>query len=179
MSTVIRDLWPEDIKSEDVISPEAILDYQAKRLEDRTNGLLAAHVVKLASEDRIVLGFEVESPLAGSRVRLFDAQHRLDFEYPIVVIPPDESLPDFLKERVYRPSVREAIMSAVARASQAMEATGPGDWVENKWVASSPAEFSKMVQDVLAQPTVKAIVLSLLSRASQPRPTDDTNRREP
>jgi hypothetical protein len=175
MSTVIRDLWPEDIKSEEIISPQAILEYQAKRLEARTNGVLGAHVVRLAGEDRIVLGFEVESPLAGSRVRLFSAQHRVDFEYPVAVIPPDDSLPDFLKERVYLPSVGE-MLSASAVMSKVM---GPGLCVENKWVASSPAEFSKMVQDVLAQRAVKATVLSLLSRASRERPTDDANRGEP
>jgi hypothetical protein len=177
MSTIIRDLWPEDIKSEEVISPQAILEYQAKRLEARTNGRLAAHVVRSAAKDRMVLGFEVESPLAGSRVRLFAAQHRLDFEYPIAVIPPDDSLPEYLRERVYRPSMAEALAGAAYRV------TSSGEWVENKWVASSPAEFSKMVQDVLAQRAVKATVLSLLSRAASPElpelPPDDANRGQP
>ena len=172
MSTIIRDLWPEDIKSEEVISPQAILEYQAKRLEARTNGRLAAHVVRSATKDRIVLGFEVESPLAGSRVRLFAAQHRLDFEYPVAVVPPDDSLPEYLQERFYRPSWQEA-------HSPAYDEPPSGEWVENKWVASSPAEFSKMVENVLAQRAVKATVLSLLSRASREQPTDEPNPGEP
>lgn len=152
--TVMRDLWPDDIKSEDVISPEEILIHQASRLEARTNGLLTGHVVKLAGKDRLVLGFEIEAPRAGRRVRLFEVQHRLEFEYPAKVIPP-EGLPDFLKDRVYRPG---------GGVGSLMEELG-GKWVKNEWIASSPTEFSNKVEEVLASAAVKAIVLSLLSSA--------------
>jgi hypothetical protein len=172
MSTVIRDLWPSDIKSEDVISPQAILEYQAKRLDARTNGLLSAQVVRSVAEDRVALSFEVESPLAGNRVRLFAAQHRLDFEYPVALLPPEDKLPEFLKEHIYQASAGE-LLSASRAVSAALAAHG--QWVENKWVASSPEGFSKLVQDVLAQPAVKATVLSLISRANRERPTDDAN----
>lgn len=171
MSTVIRDLWPEDIKSEDVISPEEVLEHQAQRLEARTNGLLIAHVVTLIGQDRTVIGFEVESPRAASRIRLFEVQHRLDYEYPVVVIPPDDVLPEFLRERVFHPNAGESrIAAAFAATSSALRMMGEGEWVKNKWVASSPAEFTELVQEVLAQPTVKAAVLSLLSRSNRAQP---------
>ena len=176
MSTVIRDLWPEDIKFDDVISPEEILEHQAQRLEARTNGLLIAHVVKLVGEDRTVIGFEVESPRAASRIRLFEVQHRLDYEYPVSITPPDDELPDFLRERVYAPSVGELHALASSVASRMM---GKGEWVENKWVASSPAEFTELVQEVLAQPAVKAVVLSLLSRSNRAQPTAENTGQAP
>ena len=68
MSNVIRDLWPDDIKSEETVSPQTILEYQAEQLAKRTNGMLSAHVVRSVAEDRVVLGFEVKSLIAGSRV---------------------------------------------------------------------------------------------------------------
>jgi len=164
MSSVMRDLWPEDIKSEEVISPEEILNHQASRLETRTNGLLVGHVVKHEAEDRVVLGFEVEAPRADSRVRLFEVQHRLEFEYPAAIVAPDEKLPDFLRQRVYRPGIADAL-----ETSSLMKT---GKWVENEWIATSPAEFSQKVQDVLANPAIKAMVLSLLSRVGREHGAD-------
>jgi hypothetical protein len=154
----MRDLWPDDIKSQEVISPEEILKHQASQLEARTNGLLAGHVVRHAGEDRVVIGFEVEAPRADTRARLFEVQHRLEFEYPAAIVGPDIRLPEFLKERVYQsPPLRTA-------ARDLME---PGRWVENPWIASSPSEFSEKVEALLARPSLKGIVLSLLSRANQ------------
>lgn len=161
MSSVMRDLWPDDIKSEEVISPEEILKHQASRLEARTNGLLIGHVVGHAGEDRVVIGFEVEAPRADTRVRLFEVQHRLEFEYPAAIVAPVARLPDFLKEREYR---------SPPLGSPVADLFGPGKWVKNPWVASSPTEFSEKVKELLAGGGVKGIVLSLLSRASQQRP---------
>ncbi len=164
MSDVIRDLWPEDIKSEDVLSPEEILSYQARRLEERTGAQLTGHVVRRVGNDRVVIGFEVESLRAGRRVRLFEVQHRLDFEYPAAIVPPDESLPEFLRDRVYRPGMAEALTRPVMRGAR---------WVENEWVASSPREFSQKLEKVLRSPAVKGVMLSLLSRASQGQSAGD------
>ena len=165
MSSAMRDLWPEDIRSEEVLSPEEILEHQASRLEARTNGLLAGHLVKHVAEDRVVIGFEVEAPRAGSRVRLFEVQHRLDFEYPVSIVPPDDELPEFLRERVYQAGpgdlLRPLVGTSVAKALAA-----PGEWVENTWLAASPNEFVEKVETLLRRPAVKAIVLSLLSRVT-------------
>ena len=155
MSTVIADLWPDDIKADDVISPEEILDHQARLLEQRTNGLLTAEVAKHTAEDRVVIGFDVQSVRSGNRVRLFSAEHRVDFEYPIALSPPAE-LPAFLKAEVYEPGFDFAKAMGVAARI-----------VTNPWVASSPAEFSEKVRDMLASPTVKAAVLSLLARSGR------------
>jgi hypothetical protein len=164
MSTILRDLWPSDIGGDDVTPPEEILRHQAKLLGEKTSGLLAAEVVTHESQDRIVLGFEVIATRADVRARLFEAQHRVEFEYPCAIIPPDKDLPDYLKDQVYHPGMGEAIRF-----------TTSGTWVKNEWVATSPSEFSKQVQAVLARPAVKAIVLSLLSRSRPPEPGDAGN----
>jgi hypothetical protein len=158
MTAIIRDLWPADIRAEEIIAPEEILRFQAESLTARTNGLLVGHIAKLVGDDRAVLGFEVEAPRAGNRVRLFEVQHRRDFEYPVAIIPPADRLPDFLREHVYRPGLSEA---AAAAASFSTE----GQWVKNEWVATTPGEFTNKVEELLALPSVKGIVLSLLSRS--------------
>lgn len=157
MPSVIAALWPDDIKADDVISPEEILDHQARLLEQRTNGLLTADVVKHTAEDRVVIGFDVQSVRSGNRARLFSAEHRVDFEYPIAMTPPAE-LPAFLKAEAYEPAI--GTLPAMAGIL--------GRTVKNPWVAASPAEFSEKVRGMLAAPTVKAAVLSLLARSSRP-----------
>ena len=176
MSNVMRDLWPDDIKSEDVISPEEILKGQASCLEERTGGQLAGYVVRHEGEERVVIGFEVQSVRAGNRVRLFEVQHRLELEYPAAIVPPDASLPDFLKKRVYRASIGEM----TKQASQTIRAitTRPGEWIENEWIASSPSEFVDRVAEVLGSASVKGIVLSLLSRTGQGEPPSDVQAEE-
>ena len=169
MSNVMRDLWPDDIKSEDVISPEEILKGQASCLEERTGGQLAGHVVRREGEDRVVIGFEVESVRAGSRVRLFEVQHRLEYEYPAAIVPPDARLPEFLKENVYRPSLGDAVRSLQIRK---------GEWVKNEWLASSPTEFVDKMAMVLGSAAVKGIVLSVLSRTNQEQPPNDAQANE-
>ena len=172
MSAVLRDLWPDDIQSQDVVSPEEILNHQAQQLEARTNGVLIAHVEKVSSDDRIVLGFEVEAPRLASRIRLFSAQHRLEFEYPVQILPPDGKLPEYLREKLFRPgkiSLGAALQGF--RAGQVGFATmfesEPGTWIENEWLATSPAQFTAKIEAVLNQPVVKAAVLSLLARANR------------
>lgn len=166
MSTVIRDLCPDDIKSADVVSPEAILDFQTRKLESRTNGLLAGDVSKQTLDDRIVLAFEVVALCTERRMRLFEVHHRQDFEYPAAIVPPDVSLPDFLKDKIYRPGPKD-IMGAITSASSLGNFMDlPGECVENDWIASSPDEFCEKIKAVLARPAVKAIVFSLMSGGS-------------
>lgn len=152
MSTSIRDLWPADIKSDDIVSPAEILNYQATQLQARTGGRLLGHVVRTTAKDRVILGFEIESVQSSSTARLFSVEHRPEFEYPVLIRPPKDELPSFLKEEVY-----------VAGTFESMESI-QGRWVANEWVASSPEEFSEKVERVLSRADVKAAVLSMMSR---------------
>lgn len=166
MSAVLRDLWPDDIQSQDVISPEEILIHQAQQLETRTNGILIAHVEKVSSDDRVVLGFEVEAPSLGTRIRLFGVQHRQDFEYPTQILPPEGILPDYLNQKVFRPGERSIMADRIRTVTNKLFESS-GTWVENEWLATSPAQFTEKIEAVLNQPVVKAAVLSLLARANR------------
>jgi len=179
MSTIIRDLWPDDIKADDVIAPAEILRYQAEQLEHRTNGLLSPEVESIETEDRIAMGFEIVVARTGERARLFGAQHRLDYEYPVAILPPqEEKLPEFLRDRVFKPSTGEVLRSLTNLQQNAMAQVAgvmgsEGRWVENEWIATSPTEFTEYVGKVLSLPSVKAVVLSLLARANRSSPDDN------
>lgn len=178
MSIALRDLWPDDIQADDVLTPREILVHQAEQLESRTNGLLIGHVPVKESEDRVILGFDVAAPRAQCEVRLFEVQHRTEFEYPAAILPPDERLPKFLRERYYHESPGDIARIALAQAEVVGKVLGSGKWVENEWIATSPTEFSDKVGKVLASPSVKARVLSLISR-SQAFPSSNNGENEP
>jgi hypothetical protein len=155
-TTYTRDLWPADIKAETVVSPQEMLEDQARHLETRAQGLLVGHVIRNEHEDRVVLRFEVEAPRAQTRTKLFEVQHRTEFEYPAAFIQPEESLPDFLKTRVFRPG---GIGETVRHLRE-------GTWIENEWVATSPDAFCEKLEQVLKLHTIKPRLLSLLSRVT-------------
>jgi hypothetical protein len=87
------------------------------------------------------------------------------------VMPADE-LPDFLKERIFRPgkgdfSLGPAFTEKMRETAKLIAEMAPGRYEENEWIASSPTEFSAKVETILARPTVKATVFSLLARANR------------
>jgi len=168
MSGVTRDLWPSDIKSEEVLSPLDIMTYQAELLASRTGNLLSAEVIRSESADRVKLAFEVHAPRIDRRMQLFTVQHRKEFDYPAVVDAPKHKLPDYLKERYYQPGQSELIQN-VAGINKALDSvfTAKGRWVENDLRATSPTEFLDILSIVLADATVKASILSLISRSNQ------------
>lgn len=63
MSVELKDLWPKDIGT-DVVSPLAIMKYQAAQLEKRTNGILRAYVSLDKTDNEVVAQFIVEAPAA-------------------------------------------------------------------------------------------------------------------
>jgi hypothetical protein len=157
--STIRDLWPEDIRSEEVLMPEEILQFQAESLGQRTGGLLSGHVTRLVAEDRIILGFEIEALTIPTRVGLFEVLHRIEFGYPATIILPDEELPDYLASRSDWP-----IRGSVQRSEDVHERLS--------WVATSHVEFTAKIEKVLSLPVVKGIVISLISRANKRRAED-------
>jgi hypothetical protein len=158
MTTTIPSLWPEDIQTQEVISPLEILNEQARLLEKQTNGLLVGNVVEHVVQDRKVLGFEVTASRVPTTVRLFEIQQSPEFEYPVAIVPPDVSIPDFLKSEVYRPGPFDGVSSLTSVQ---------GKWVKKEWVASSPSEFTEKLRRLLSMTGVKSILLSLLSRSNR------------
>ena len=168
MTTATRSLWPEDIRTDDVKTPVEILNEQAELLEKQTNGLLVGVVVEHVVEDRKVIGFEVTVPRLSITARLFEVQQSLDLEYPVAIVPPKVTIPDFLKREVYRAGTGTGLLAHTKMAEQISVLMGAtGSMQKNEWVADSPAEFVEKLQRLLASEGIKAMLFSLLSRASK------------
>lgn len=169
MSSVIRNSWPQDIATDDVVSPEMILQHQADQLSSVTKGLLIGHVAKTTADDRIVLSLEAEAPALKFTVKLFECLHQLDFDYPATIVPPDP-LPDFLLRRTFEPATPAKSltqMELMMRPGRIEIPARPARWVDNPWVASDPKEFADKVESVIRSPEAKSILLSLIARAQK------------
>lgn len=155
------DLWPTDIHAENLLTPEEILAEQAEFLQERTNGLLEAQLKSQPHPGGRVIKFDVFAVRLQSTVRLFDVYQRQDFDYPAAIVVPKESIPD--------------ILQGPKRASQlTASVTGMGELLEKAFgnsqetlLAATPEEFRKHIQQVLARPMIKGIVLSLIARSNK------------
>jgi hypothetical protein len=88
MTLTIPDLWPSDVAVTEVLTPLAILRYQAGQLRAKSKGLLEAEVTtETVDEDRTAhLYLELVAPaLDRYRYRLLHAWHANDFVYPVNV----------------------------------------------------------------------------------------------
>lgn len=178
MSTATRDLWPADLVAEDVLGPEDILDEQAELLTRRMHGLLQGRIVRTEASDRIMLGFEVYAPRLDQTKRLFSVHHRLELEYPAAFVSPSEEIPRYLRAEVTIPGTPEQRVPGLLRSISAavvlqgldeekvIPATEPRVEV-NEWVAGTPTEFTDKLAKVLASPTVKSVIVSLLAKSQR------------
>ncbi len=155
MATVLQDLWPEDIKSAEVLTPEQILRVQGAYLRERTQGIVDGIVTRSVVEDRVIIDFDLASPQ--KRIRLLSAQHQLEFEYPASIMPPTFTLPNYLRESYYVEGPDHSIRGP------AMAITSLGRSVRNEWVCGTPEEFVEKVGKILGRAEVKSIVLSLIA----------------
>ena len=179
MASTQLDLWPQDIGSEDVLTPEEILKAQADAIQARTNGLIRGEILRHETDDRIVLGMEIVSLRVDSRVRLFEAQHRREFEYPVAIKSHQSGLPQFLKREYFVPgrSTLASVVSTLGAIDVAFKGAS-GEWQTNEWVANSPIEFTDLVGKILGTSEVMSAVISLIARSqrsgSSPEQPSDT-----
>lgn len=166
MSTIVRDLWPPDLVAEDVLGPQDILECQAKLLTRRMNSLLQGQVVKTDTGDRIILGFEVNAPKIDVTKQLFTVQHQSDAEYPVLLVPPDDDIPGYLKGEANRTISPPAGGGAIEALRIVAEQLNPPS-VGVEWVAASPEQFSNKLERILNSSTVKSAILSLLAKSQR------------
>jgi hypothetical protein len=180
MSTISDNLWPEDIKSQEFLKPQEILETQAKHLTKQTRGLVEGEVVreefaaKEGEEARIVLKFEIFSSRAQKRMKLFEVSHQSETIYPVALEPPTDTLPEYLQERVYvegRPGIADAAIRQIGHSHLAQFIGTPGRWVDREWIAGTPLKFVEKVKLILQMQTVKSAVMSLLAKSQT---TDDS-----
>ncbi len=160
MPSIQRDLWPAEIRTTEVLSPDEILEFQAKELARRTNDLLQAKVVRFEGDDRVFLGFEVTATRLGVTHRLFEVWQRAGTEYPVTIHPPVDDIPNFLKRKYMDHHDPHNY------PDDDDERTGPYE-VENEWVADSPMEFTDKLERVLSSAVVKSTLFSLLAKSQR------------
>jgi hypothetical protein len=148
MPDTIPDLWPEDVTAPTVLTPLAILRFQAGQLRQRTKGLLEADVqTQNLLEGRVQHSFDLIAPaLNRYRYRLFTVEHDLEMVYPVTVSAEGVGFPvnqlfvgetpaasaftqDQFLELVARilkaDHVRSAIQSLLARSNEANSGARP------------------------------------------------------
>src|SRR5437764_5610666 len=134
MSGPIPDLWPEEVKI-DVVTPLAIMRYQAGLLRKRTSNLLTAEVQSEQEENQVMQHFQLVAPGLGYyQYRLFSVQHPPQLVYPVGIKAPGI---------LFHP----------------VESTGVSvDYGE----ANTQEEFIDCVSRILHSPRTKAIIQSLI-----------------
>ncbi|MGZ0174128.1 MAG: hypothetical protein ACKVHE_31860 [Planctomycetales bacterium] len=124
--------------------------------------------MRLETTDRVNLVFEVYAPRIDRRLQLFTVQHRKNFDYPAAITAQKEQLPNYLQGKYYQPGTGEVLKTVGSAATIASSMfTAKGRWVENDQLASSPTEFTDLLSSVLSEPTIKASVLSLISKSNE------------
>ncbi|MGH7171820.1 MAG: hypothetical protein ACRELG_16205 [Gemmataceae bacterium] len=145
MPDLIPDLWPEDVQPLTVLTPLAILRFQAGQLRQRTNGLLEAEVQSSERVDsRMQHSFDLIAPaLNRYRYRLFTVDHEQQMVYPVRVdFPEQESVED------------------PPRGGRSLKLPA-SDW------ATTQDEFLKEIARILQSPRVRSVIHSLLARSNE------------
>jgi hypothetical protein len=90
MPNTIPDLWPNDIDVTEVLTPLAIMRYQAGQLRQRTKSLLEAEVdTEEPDGGKVVHHFDIVAPaLDRYRYRLFTVSHDRALVYPVTLSAP-------------------------------------------------------------------------------------------
>lgn len=83
MSSVIPNLWPDDLVPEEVRTPKEILEFQAEQLSEASRGLVRGEVVSQNEDSSTAHFFNlVASELGGYRYRLLTVIHDRELAYP-------------------------------------------------------------------------------------------------
>lgn len=155
--------WPEDIRDDELRAPVAIMSDAADELESRS-AKLKVSVAESKLADRIALGFELTNLDTGSTLTLFEVFHQPGQAYPLVIVPPESHLPEFLHKRQYKPG-NPGFASSLPSAIEAVLGK-PGRYVENEWVCSTPFEFVEKLKDLFNQSFLKSQLMSFLAQTN-------------
>jgi hypothetical protein len=156
--------WPDEINSDEVLSPEDIMHDAGIELEKRTHRLTVS-IPESQIDDRVFLAFEVKNR-EGTIFNLFEVSHRIGQSYPVAIDPPSFTIPDFLQRERYIPgtpgignieafpvskSVREAMLGTQGRN------------VTNEWICATPAEFKSKLTSMFGRDEIKVQIINLLA----------------
>jgi hypothetical protein len=144
MATTIPDQWPEiDVN---ILTPQAILRYQASQLKKKTRGLLDAELAVTTAGNKSSLQLDLIAPaLNGYRHRVLAAHFDTEMVYPARVVADCYSEPGSLAD-FDRGGHREA---------------------------STEREFLEIVAEVLRSKEVRALIDSLIARSNERKPIQE------
>lgn len=151
MPDLIPDLWPDDIAVTDVVTPLAIMGYQAGQLRARTQGLLEGEVQTALDDGWTHHYFDLIAPaLDRYRYRLFTARHRNEMVYPVIV----ESV--CLEEK----NQGSALLQALKNPELLGEKNG------GPQEAATQREFIELVGRILRSNHAKSVIQSLIAQSN-------------
>lgn len=91
MSSVTADLWPADLKFEEVVPPVSILKAQANFIGQRTQNLIEGNITTSNSGNSFGHSFTLVAPaLGGYRYHLFSIEHDVKM-YPVTLFYRDDT----------------------------------------------------------------------------------------
>lgn len=154
--------WPDEINSEEVLSPSEIMKYAGDELENKT-GRLTVSIEQSHLDDRVVWAFDVQDQQSNRILNLFEASHQIDQSYPVVIKPPTRDIPEFLMRKRIVPGRPPLVQSL----HDEMIAGTPPEIVENEWVCGTPSEFKKKLTTLFAEDYIKSKIISLLDSAQR------------
>jgi hypothetical protein len=131
--------WPDDIVDGDSSTPIEILNLAKKEFEKKSNNKLTLVTQEVCSEtsNNVILKVHVQGLIDVRSVQLFNVVHRPDDAYPAKFQLREAELPTFLQSAL------------------------------KPWVASSPAEFRKILKDAFAINSIKPDIIRLLAMQNQ------------
>ncbi len=139
MPTAIPNLWPEEVTNVNVISPVAILKFQASELRKQTHNLLDAEVESIVEGTTMKHRFAVVAPaLNRYRFILFSVWHRDQQVYPCMIdakcfegdyggVPEASTQDEFIKlvGSVFKSSETKAVIHSLIAQSNEAKAPRP------------------------------------------------------
>ncbi len=163
--------WPDDIPATQALSPREIMERAGIELSRRTT-ILTVSIQENRLTDRIVLGFTVKNEIYLFEFNLFEASHRLDQSYPVVIDPPESDIPEFLKRERYVPGSPPFLPIFIKPELTDILKGTPGRVIKNEWVCATPAEFTEKLKKLFALDHVKSRIISLQALKTTQKPSE-------
>jgi hypothetical protein len=147
MENEIPDLWGQDLKLES-LTPVMVLNTQAEKLKQRTQGAVYAEVILRKSPKITEILFDLRAPAVhGYRFRLLKVRHGDVMVYPAAVISPNMILASrALPQPDLVPDDHERDISALAKSYE---------------------EFNKLIGVTFQSPLTRTLLDSLIAKSNE------------
>jgi len=149
---LMKDLWPEEIKAAEILTPVAIVRQQGEILGERTRNLLLGKVreTRVSVRSAFSYSFNIVAPTMSYEYELFEFEYGLDL-YPVIV------------------KVEEEIGLDVLRGKRSGSIAGPLRVIE----AASEDEFLDLLKAILNARKTRKLISTLLAQIQTSAPASE------